>query len=143
VTVKAKKTDKLEVSSDQLKAELIEIKERVGALETIASISNRPVVEAFVRSQIKTEKARQIMELCSEAQTREQLKSKLGLASTQALDHHLRPLREGDLLQQHVDDDGNLTLAWSNLFRRLPNTTLKKILTRLKSIAEPSLDGKN
>ena len=125
---KSKKTARLEVSSDQLKAEVIEIKERVGALETIASISNRAVVETFVRSQLLTTKARQIMALCEEPQTREQLKSKLGFASTQALDHHLRPLREGDLIQQHIDDEGNLTLAWSNLFRRLPTTTLKKIL---------------
>jgi hypothetical protein len=43
------KKDKLEVSSDQLRAELIEIKERVGALETIASISNRVEVEKYIR----------------------------------------------------------------------------------------------
>lgn len=126
------KKDRLEVSSDQLKSELIEIKERVGALETIASISNRSVVETYVRGQIKTDNARRIMALCSEPRTRQELTAKLGLASRQALDHHLRPLREADLIQQRFDDDGNLTLEWSNLFRRLPNRTLKQIL------AEPS-----
>ena len=46
---KPAKKDQLEVSSDQLKTELIENKERLGALETIASISNKTVVEAFVK----------------------------------------------------------------------------------------------
>jgi hypothetical protein len=54
---KSSKKDELEVSSAQLRAELIEIKERVGALETIASISNKDVVEKFVREHIATDKA--------------------------------------------------------------------------------------
>src|SRR5438046_4862987 len=58
---KPKRTDRVEVSSDQLKAELTEIKERVGALETIASISNGQVVEAYVRQHLKGDKGKQIM----------------------------------------------------------------------------------
>src|SRR5579862_6085098 len=96
---KSKKKDGLEVSSDQLKAELIEIKERVGALETIATISNRDVVEKYVRAHLTTDKGKQIMKECEEPRTREYLKSKFNFASTQALDHHLRPLRENDLLR--------------------------------------------
>jgi hypothetical protein len=125
---KANRKDNLEVSSDQLRAELIEIKERVGALETIATISNRPVVEAYVRSHLTTDMGRQIMKECKEPRTREQLKSKLGFASAQALDHHLGPLREDDLIRQRFDDDGKQTFEWGNLFRRLPKGTLKKIL---------------
>jgi|SRR6478609_1426979 len=125
---KPNRKDRVEVASDQLKSELIEIKERVGALETIASISNRGVVEAYVRSNLTTDKGRQIMKECAEPKTRDELKTKLGFASTQALDHHLTPLREGDLLQQHFDDEGLLTFQWSNLFRRLPNKTIKAIL---------------
>jgi len=41
-----KKRDSVEISSDQLRAELIGIKERLGAIETIESISNRAVVDA-------------------------------------------------------------------------------------------------
>ena len=130
---------RIEVSSQQLKDELIEIKERVGALETIASISNAAVVEEYVKGQVKTEKAKEILVLCAEPQTREELKRRLGLASTQALDHHLKPLRDGDLIRQNFDDDGNLTLEWSNLFRRLPVATLKRILGKLKSFEKPSL----
>ena len=126
---KTKKSDRIEVASDQLKSELIEIKERISALETIASISNRAEVEKFVRSNITTDKARQIMKECSEPRTQEQLKTKLNFASVQALAHHLTPLRESDLLQQHFDDDGILTFQWSNLFSRLPIKTIKQILS--------------
>src|ERR1700730_18505922 len=94
-----KKKDGVEVSSDQLKAELIEIKERVGALETIASISNRQVVEAYVREHLKTDKGKQIMMECAEPRTREQLISKFDFKSAAALDYHLTPLREDDLIR--------------------------------------------
>jgi DNA-binding transcriptional ArsR family regulator len=124
---KPSKHDELEVSSGQLQAELIEIKERVGALETIASISNRAVVEAHVRSHVTTDKARQILKECEEPRTREHLK-KLGFASAQALDHHLNPLREAHLIRQHFDASRKQTFEWSDLVRRLPKTVLKKIL---------------
>src|SRR5947209_6722957 len=103
------KKDSLEISSDQLRAELIGIKERLGAIETIESISNRPVVEAYVRAHLTTDKSRLIMRECSEPRTRDQLVARLKFASRQALDHHLNPLRESDLLRQHFDDDGTQT----------------------------------
>jgi hypothetical protein len=121
---------KVEVSSDQLKNELTEIKDRVSALETIATISNRTVVEAYVRSELKTDKAVPILIECEEPRTREYLIKKFGFNSGPALDHHLKPLKQADLLQPHFDDDGTLTLEWSNLFRRLPNTVLKSILKK-------------
>jgi predicted HD phosphohydrolase len=107
---------------------LIEIKERLGALETIASISNRSVVEAYVRTHLTTDKGRQIMKECDQPRTREYLVSQLSFASTQALDYHLNPLREGDLIRQRFDDDGAQTFEWSNLFKRLPKKALKEIL---------------
>ncbi len=125
---KSNKKDNLEVSSDQLRAELIEIKERVGALETIASLANRPVVESFVRSHLTTEKGREIMKECEVPRTREYLISKLKYNSGPALDYHLSPLREDDLIHQRSDEDGKQTFEWSNLFKRLPKTTRKKIL---------------
>jgi hypothetical protein len=120
--------DRLEVSSDQLRAELIEIKERVSALETIASISNRSVVEAFVRSHVTSDKGRQVLKECEQPRTREYLISKLSFASAQALDYHLTPLRESDLIRQHFDEDGTQTFEWSNLFKRLPKKALREIL---------------
>ena len=126
---KAKKTDRIEISSDQLKAELIEIKERVGALETIASISNRQVVEAYVREHLRTDKGKEIMKECEEPRTRAYLIAKFGFKSAPALDHHLTPLREDDLLHTRFHEDGPQTFEWSNLFKRLPKATIKKILS--------------
>jgi hypothetical protein len=125
---KPKRTDRVEVSSDQLKSELIEIKERLSALETIASVSNRKEVETYVRGCLGTAKGKLVMKECEEPRTKEYLISKLGFASAQALDYHLSPLRRDDLIQQHVDDDGTTTFEWSNLFKRLPHKTLWKIL---------------
>ncbi len=123
------KKDSVEVSSDQLKAELIAIKERLGALETIASISNRQVVEVYVREHLKTDKASQIMKECEEPRTREQLMKRFDFKSAAALDYHLTPLREADLLRQRFDNDGTTqTFEQSNLFKRLPKSTMKKIL---------------
>jgi DNA-binding transcriptional ArsR family regulator len=101
------KKDSVEVSSDQLKAELIAIKERLGALETIASISNRQVVEVYVREHLKTDKAPQIMKECEEPRTRDHLMKKFAFKSAAALDYHLTPLREADLIRQRFDDDGS------------------------------------
>jgi hypothetical protein len=124
---KAKK-DNLEISSDQLQAELVEIKERLGTLETLTSISNQEVVEAYVRRHLTTEKGRLAVRSCEAAQTREQLVSKLGLASGQALDHHLRPLHDDGLLRKFLDDGGKVNYVWSNLFKSLPKKTRNLIL---------------
>lgn len=124
-----KPTDsRVEISSDQLKAELTEIKERVSALETIATISNRKVVEDYVRGQFTTDKAKPIMRECEQPRTREYLISKFAFNSGPALDHHLRPLRQADLIQQRFDENGVQTFEWSNLFRRLPKSIIKQIL---------------
>ena len=128
MTGKPKKPDRIEVSSDQLKAELTEIKERVGALETIASISNRQVVEAYVREHLPTEKGKEIMKECEQPRTRTYLMTKFGFKSAPALDYHLSPLREDDLLHTRFDDDGTQSFEWSNLFKRLPKRILKRIL---------------
>jgi hypothetical protein len=125
---KPNKKDSVEVSSGQLKAELVQIKERLGALETIASISNKSIVETYVRSSLTTEKARSIMRECEQPRTREYLVTKFGFASAQALDYHLTPLRDADLIQQSFDDNGAQTFQWSNLFKRLPRKVINEIL---------------
>jgi len=126
---KQKRTDRVEVASDQLKAELVEIKERLSALETIASVSNRAEVEAYVRGCLTTAKGKQIMKECEEPRTKKELIAKFSFASVQALDHHLNPLRRDDLLQQQTDDDtSTISFEWSNLFKRLPRKTIEKIL---------------
>jgi hypothetical protein len=118
----------LEVSSEQLKSELVEIKERIAALETIASLSNRAVVEKYVGECIKSPQAQKIMRACETAKTKERLVKELNFESPQALDHHLKPLRENDLLQQNFNSGKLLTFEWSNLFRRLPKASVNKLL---------------
>ena len=123
-----KKKDSIEVTSDPLKAELVAIKDRLSAIETIESISNRAVVEKFVRDHLTTDKGKLIMKECEQPRTRKDLMARFNFASAAALDYHLKPLREDDLLRQHIAEDGTQTFEWSNLFKRLPRSTLKKIL---------------
>ncbi|MBZ5664439.1 MAG: helix-turn-helix domain-containing protein [Acidobacteriia bacterium] len=123
-----RKTEGLEVTSDQVTAELIEIKERIGSLETITSLANRAVVEAQARSHLTTPQRRKIMGKCEEPHTREQLRKELKFENIQALDHHLRPLREADLIHQRTDGGGKPTFEWSKLFKSLSKATKKSIL---------------
>lgn len=125
---KRPKKDSLEVSSQSLHDELVAIKDRLSALETIQSISNAIAVKQYVQEHLKTKDAKKIMKECDEPRTRSHLQATFNYNSKQALDHHLKPLREADLVRQKVEDDGTIVLEWSNLFRRLPKSTIKSIL---------------
>jgi|SRR6266436_5659923 len=125
---KSVKKDSVEVSSQSLQDELVAIKDRLNAIETIQSISNASVVKKYVEEHLTTKKAREIMKDCEEPRTRSHLRSELGLNSGQALDHHLKPLREADLLRQKIEEDGTIVFEWSNLFRGLPKSTIRAIL---------------
>jgi hypothetical protein len=125
---KRPKKDSVEVSSQPLQDELVAIKDRLNAIETIQSISNASVVKKYVEEHLVTLRAKELMKECEEPRTRSYLKSKLGLNSFQALDHHLKPLREADLLRQKIEEDGTIVFEWSNLFRRLPKSIIRAIL---------------
>lgn len=129
MTDKRLRKDSVEVSSQPLQDELIAIKDRLSAIETIQSISNATVVGKYVEDHLKTTKAKEIMMECEEPRTRSYLIEKFGFKNPQALDHHLKPLRDADLLRQAIQDD-TLTFEWSNLFRRLPKSAIRKILER-------------
>lgn len=129
---KRPKKDSIEVSSQSIQDELSAIKDRLSAIETIQSITNATVVKQYVQEHLKTKNARDVMKECEEPKTRSQLQSNGNYKSQQALDYHLKPLREADLLRQKVQDDGTIVLEWSNLFRRLPKTTIKSILSGTK-----------
>ena len=45
---------------------------------------------------------------------------------------YLKPLLEADLLRQKVAEDRTIVFEWSNLFRRLPKSTIKSILEKSK-----------
>lgn len=122
------KKDSVEVSSQPLQDELVAIKDRLSAIETIQSISNASVVEQYVKRHLTTDKATPIMKECETPRTRSHLKSHFGFKSDAALDHHFKPLREADLLRQRVEEDGTLVFEWSNLVRRLPKSSIKALL---------------
>lgn len=124
------KKDGLEVSSQSLEAELVAIKDRLSAIETIQSISNAAVVRAYVEEHLKTKDARKLMKECESPKTKSHLKSKFSYKSTQALDHHLKPLRDADLLREKVEK-GTIYFEWSNLFGRLPKSAIKSIFSDL------------
>lgn len=129
---KRPKKDAVEVSSQPIQDELSAIKDRLSAIETIQSISNAPTVKQYVQEHLKTKDAKKIMVECEDPKTRSHLQAKFGYKSGQALDHHLKPLREADLIRQKIDGDGTILFEWSNLFRRLPKSTIKLILGESK-----------
>jgi DNA-binding transcriptional ArsR family regulator len=129
--------DRLEVSSQPLQDELVAIKDRLSAIETIQSISNEAVVKRYVEERIKTEFSKKIMGACEDARTKEDLVAALKYNSKQALDYHLQPLKEADLLEREVREDGTVVFKWSNLFRRLPKATIRSILGEQGKRREP------
>lgn len=126
------KKDSVEVSSQPLQDELVAIKDRLNAIETIQSISNATVVKQYVQEHLKTKDGKKIMKECNEPKTKTELQREFNYNSVQALDYHLKPLREADLLRQKIEDDGTVVFEWSNLFRRLPKSTINAILSDRK-----------
>lgn len=125
---KRAKKDSVEVSSQSLQDELVAIKDRLNAIETIQAVSNAPEVKKYVEEHLKTKDAKKIMKECETPQTRSYLQAHFNFKSGPALDYHLKPLREADLLRPKVEEDGTIVFEWSNLFRRLPKSTIKSIL---------------
>ena len=124
----SKKQSGLEVSSSQLTEQLIEIKERISALETIASLANRKEVEAYVAEVLKSDHAKNIMAACSEPRTKEELRKLTGFNSIPALDNHLKHLRSDALVEQRTNEQGLITLEWTPLFKRLPNRDRERLI---------------
>jgi hypothetical protein len=126
----APKRTALEVKSGSIEAELVEIKERLGSLETIASLSNSKVVAEYARNYLTSPQRLSLMGHCEAEQTKEQLKVAMNLNSTNAVDIHLKPLREADLIHQRQNDDGLLEFEWSKLFKSLPKASRNALLGR-------------
>ncbi len=125
---KRAENDSVEASSQSLKDELVAIKDRLNAIETIQAVSNAPEVKKYVEEHLKTKDAKRIMKECETPRTRSHLQTHFNFKSGPALDYHLKPLREADLLRQKIEEDGTIVFEWSNLFRRLPKSTIKAIL---------------
>ena len=125
---KRAKKDSLEVSSQSLQDELIAIKDRLNAIETIQAVSNAPLVKKYVDEHLKSKDHRKIMKECETPRTKSHLQKQFNYKSTQALDYHLKPLRDADLLRPKTEEDGTIVFEWTNIFRRLPKSTIKAIL---------------
>jgi len=129
---KRAKKDSVEVSSQPLQDELVAIKDRLNAIETIQAISNAPEVRKYVEEHLKTKDAKKIMKECETPRTRSHLQTHFNFKNAPALDYHLKPLREADLLRKKIEEDGTILFEWSNLFRRLPKSAIKSILADSK-----------
>src|SRR5687768_5848677 len=105
MTDKRSKKDSVEVSSQTLQDELVAIKDRLSAIETIQSISNAPAVKKYVEEERLTGKGKAILKECEEPRTRTHLRSTFQFNSDQALNHHLKPLLQADLLRQAVNEN--------------------------------------
>ena len=124
------KAESVEIKSDQLRSELVEIKERLGALETIAGLANRAEVEALARRVISDSRKKQIMSACASPKTRAELVEVLGFESTQALDYHLTTLKDGEMIHQGFTEKNKQNFGWSKLFSNLPKRTREAILAQ-------------
>ena len=92
------------------------------------------MVKKYVEENLKTDKGKAIVKDCAEPRTKGHLISQFNFNSPQALDHHLKPLIEADLLRQKVQDDGTIVFEWSNLFRRLSKSTIRSILRGIEIV---------
>jgi hypothetical protein len=116
----------VEVTSQQLLNELIEIKDRVGALENVAGIANQAILIKYFGEVLNNAQRRRIMAACQEPQTKDQLVAALNFNSQQALNFHLNPLREGLIHETHAA--GATLFEWSLLFKRLQKKEREKLL---------------
>jgi hypothetical protein len=138
----SKKQSGLEVSSSQLTEQLIQIKDRISALETIASLANRKEVEAYVAETLKSDQSIKIMLACSEPRTKEELRVLAGFNSVPALDNHLKHLRSDALVEEKTNEKGLITLEWSPLFKRLPNRDRERLIGP-QQVARPQKSRRN
>jgi hypothetical protein len=136
VSDKRSKKDSIEVSSQSIQDELVAIKDRLNAIETIQSISNAKVVKEYVQEHLKTKDAKKIMSECEEPKTRSHLQTCFGYNSKQALDHHLKPLREADLLRQKVEDDR--TIVFESCTSRVSSLPVWRASSRNQTITGSS-----
>jgi hypothetical protein len=122
--------DSQEFTSDQLRAELIDIKERVGSLETISSLAHREVIEAYISGILKNDaKKKSIMKACEQPLTRNTIRERFSFASDQAVDYHLTPLRHSALIHEGLNAENAQVFQWSKMFRNLPRATRDRMLS--------------
>src|SRR5216684_2903995 len=99
---KLKRTDRVEVSSDPLEGQLIEIKDRLDGIEALQAHVHRDEIEALIRKAFGGSfQKKELLRLCESPQTISDLQGALDLKSPQAVNNHLAPLKDNGLLHHH------------------------------------------
>lgn len=118
----------IEIGSEQLRKELQEIKERLTTLESIDAYLHRDKLVQIVKEALANiDQRRQIVRACEVPLTKEELVSALNFNSSQALDHHLTPLRDHGVLEL-TEKDGRKAFVRSRIISKLPKAELRKLL---------------
>lgn len=122
------RADAIEVSSDPIQGELIEIKDRLDGIEALQAHVHRDEIEALIRKAVReSPQKKQLLRLCESPQTISELQVALGLNSSQAVNKHLAPLKHNGLLY-HYSTLPPVSYVWSPLLSRLNKAVRDKIL---------------
>lgn len=120
--------DSVQISSDQLDGRLAKIEDDQRAILSILTHANKDQIEELVRDGIGgSAQRKQILRLCETPKSIAELVVALSLNSGQALNNHLRPLKEHSLLQ-HATTQPEVTYEWSSLISKLPKAVREKLL---------------
>lgn len=120
---------KLEVSAEELRQELEEIRQRLGIMESLLAFSGRKELTELLRSGANSSKhAKRVLYECLTPKTRAELVAILEMGSPQNLDHSLRPLKQEYGLLEETRKDGSLAYEVSHLVKKLPKKTVQDIL---------------
>jgi DNA-binding transcriptional ArsR family regulator len=118
----------LEVSSEQIYQKLVEIEERIAALETVATLAHQTEIEEYVRLVVaQSEDRKAILRACEEPRTNVSLQEICGKNSRQAVHRHLKPLHDGQLVHSRKEG-ADLLYEWSPLMRRLNKGRRQRLL---------------
>jgi len=123
-----KKLEAIEVNSDTLKGELIEIKDRLDGIEALQAHVHRNEIEELVRKAVGDSfQRRRLLQLCETPKTISELQSSLNLNSPQAVNKHLAPLKHNGLLY-HASTVTPVSYVWSPLLSRLNKAVRDELL---------------
>lgn len=117
----------LEINSDQIAGELIQIKDRIDSVEAILAHANRKTIIELVNSAIdKYPQSKQLLEFCEEPRTLDEMQAELELKSHPAVHKHLGRLKDNGLLQ-HESTTSPVSYKWSAILRRLNKQDREKL----------------
>ena len=121
--------DSMESRSPDVTHELQQIKERVTTVESILAHVHADKILDLVRNAIKGNVVKKaILRYCTEPRSKEELRSHLNLKSSQAVDHHLAPLRFDGLIEETAPSPGRVAFLRARIIEKLPKRDLRDLL---------------